>query len=222
MGTCFVVMGTTRSGTSVTAGLLHRMGVVMGWELIPENGAKERYDWPDPVAWNPKGWYQDAPLENIQDAIFGDVYPLPGTRVKGPLIDKWKDEIHRRCDRGHAKWGFKTSRIAWLFDEFLEACSDKVKIVQTQRTNSVSVASFLSCWPTYGQQQAEKWIDWSSQKIAAVIQKYQNIPRIEVAFDRLFDDKQNMLTELAEFVGTSVSAECIEFVDPTLRRFTNG
>lgn len=218
MGICYVILGTTRSGTSVTAGLLHRMGVVMGWELIPENGATERYDWPDPTEANPRGWYQDAPLENLQDAIFGDEYPPVGTVATGPLVEKWKDEIRLRCNRGHAKWGFKTSRIAWLFDEFLDACTDEVKFVQTRRTKELSARSLNVCWPSFDLSTCQKWVGWTEQQIAVVKSRYPKIPSVLVEYDRLFDDKEKMLAELARFVGVKATPALDGFIDTSLRR----
>lgn len=220
MGICFVVLGTTRSGTSVTAGLMHRLGVVMGWELIPEGTATERYDWPDPCPMNPLGFYQDAPLENVQDALWGDDYPTVGQRPHDhKLIKEFKSLIKMRCKRRHSKWGFKTSRAAWMMPEIVEACSDDLKIVVTKRDPDVSAHS-LHHWfhHQFTKAQCKRFINDAKTQIDNVLGEYNNIPRVIISFDRLIDDRIAELTKLAVFLGNPLTQEAIDFVSTELRR----
>jgi hypothetical protein len=218
MPTCFVVLGCTRSGTSVVSGLLHRLGVVMGWELQSEDG-NPRYDWPDPTPMNPHGFYQDAPVENAQDAIWGDEYPPVGTRPPaGELTDHFQELIRMRCQRGHDTWGIKASRIQWMLPEFLAACSDDVRFVVTQREQPHSAKSMKEWLPEHGEPRITEWVRRANQQIADVLAEHKAIPRFVVPFNGLFDDTERTLQGLADFVGVPLTDGVRAFVDPSLRR----
>lgn len=225
MGECYVILGTTRSGTSVTTGLLHRLGVIMGWELIPEKGQTERYDWPDPTPMNPLGFFQDAPLENVQDSIWGDEYPPDGTR---PPQDKrtelFKELIKMRCNRKHPKWGFKASRTPWMIPELLEACSDEVNFVCTERKKNLSAKSLNTWFPEYGMSQCNQWLDYATRQIERVLKdkQYKHIPRIVINFDKLHDETETVVKELANFVDLPMNDFALNFVDKSLRRVVDG
>lgn len=218
MPTCYVVLGTTRSGTSVVTGLLHRLGVVMGWELQSEDG-NPRFDWPDATPMNPYGFFQDAPVENVQDSIWGDEYPPEGTRPEPDArVEEFKRLIRIRCERKHPKWGLKASRNQWMIPELLEACTDEVKFVVTSRPKILSAKSLDVWFPEYGLTRCNEWVRRATQQIENVLVEHSKIPRLIVGFDRLFDDKESVLSELAAFVGASLSDHARDLVDENLRR----
>src|SRR5262249_6925506 len=104
--TCFLVLGTPRSGTSCVAGLLHRVGVMMGHRLMEADGM------------NPTGFYQDIDFEELFDGLL-DVFPqewpfcLPGDRL-GRMA-----ELIRRREALGVHWGFKSPRTAYVLPQVL-------------------------------------------------------------------------------------------------------
>lgn len=219
MSKCFVIMGSARSGTSLTAGLLYRLGVLMGWELEPDIPGVRRFDWPDPTPMNPHGFYADAPLENCQDGLWGDRYPKEGTRpfLSSPHVAEFKRLICLRCARG-IDWGFKASRIQWMMPELLESCTDEIHFVVTQRELITSASSLVKWFPEYGLDRCQEWVRRVTAQTQLVLEQYPNFPRIEMPFNDYFENPSVAVQRLAEFVKRPVTQEALAFVDPTLRR----
>lgn len=207
MAKCFLVMGVPRSGTSAVAGVLHALGVCMGWKT------QEGYDWPDPNEWNPKGFYQDAPLENAQDAMLGDGFPLPGTAPDPAMLGRFRELVRARC-RGH-DWGAKTSRMQWCLPEFLGACTDDVHLVITRRMPEQSAASWAAR-AKVPMTEAEEIVRRCTAQLERALAEV-TLPRLTVEFDALLDG--DALKLLADFAGRPLTREARSFVDPSLRRF---
>lgn len=219
MATCFLVLGCARSGTSVTAGLLHRMGVVMGWELESEDG-NPRYDWPDPIEMNPTGFYQDAPIEEALYDIWGNDYPEPGTRAKPEQLGLFRKLVQMRAARGHAAWGIKASHMPWVIEEFLEVCPDEVRFVFTDRSHDESARSIKKWFDDSTLEECEEWVRKANGQIASVKNdpRWSRIPRYTNTFADLYEKTEDTVSDLAAFVGVHVSQEAVAFVDPSLRR----
>jgi hypothetical protein len=88
---CIIVVGPYRSGTSVTAGVLHHLGVDMGAALPPGD------------AWNMNGSFCDMALHYHLLELY---HHAPGA------IDRVKGEIERRSRAPH--WGLKDHKIFGL------------------------------------------------------------------------------------------------------------
>lgn len=219
MSRCYVVIGSARSGTSLTAGLLHRLGILMGWELEPDVPGVRRFDWPDPTPMNPHGFYADAPLENCQDRLWGDRYPMEGTRPlkDSPHVAEFKRLIRLRCARG-VDWGFKASRIQWMMPELLEVCTDDISFVITKRNESVAAKSLHEWFPEYKMDRCQEWVRRVAAQTKLILEQYASFPKIEMPFNDYFMHIEQAVSRLAEFVDRPVTPEALRFFDPTLRR----
>lgn len=220
MATCFLVLGCARSGTSVTAGLLHRMGVVMGWELESEDG-NPRYDWPDPIEMNPTGFYQDAPIEEALYRIWGNDYPEPGTRAPKDSLGEFRELVQMRLKRKHPAWGIKASHVPWVIEEFLEICTDDVRFVFTDRPAGDSAQSIKEWFDDCSMDECNEWVRRANGQVASVANdaRWSHIPRHTMRFNDIYDKTESALEGLAAFVGKSLTADVVKFVDPALRRF---
>ena len=58
-----IVAGMHRSGTSLTAGLLARLGIDMGRDLVPADRA------------NPRGYFEDVELVRFHQRMFARTLP---------------------------------------------------------------------------------------------------------------------------------------------------
>lgn len=222
MAECFIVMGMARSGTSVTTGLLHRLGVVMGWELELEPGQSERFDWPDPQPMNPRGFYQDAPLENALYEIWGDDYPPAGARPGAEdagHVAEFKRLLRLRAERGHPRWGFKASHTPWVVPEIVETLSDHdLRFVVTNRPSDESIRSMRAWFEDYTRERCEEWCRRVEGQVNAVLAAYPSIPRHTLPFADLHDQTPATVRGLARFAGVPASQAALSFVDPLLRR----
>jgi hypothetical protein len=103
----YLVIGTGRSGTSITARLLHtRLNVFMGHDFVPANKHNEQ------------GYYEDVEFYNANDAfLFGKI-----------IHNEWANRVMRLIEERRSPWGFKYSRIANLLGLYL-GLLDTVRII---------------------------------------------------------------------------------------------
>lgn len=215
MATCFLVLGTPRSGTSCVAGVLHHLGIVMGRELQSEDG-NPRFDWPDANDWNPVGFFQDAELENLQDAVFNNEFPSsPIATLSQQHRERLQEIVNHRESLG-VDWGAKTSRVAYLLPFIREISRLPIKLVLTSRSQAESTESWKvrsSC----SQERAELVVNRASVALDYI--KQFGLDSIEIVFDDLLANPKEQVGRLAVFCGRSVTVEAINHVKPELRRF---
>jgi glycosyltransferase involved in cell wall biosynthesis len=121
-GTCVIVIGMHRSGTSVIAGTLSRMGVDFGERLL------------GPKADNPKGFYEHLDLLELDESIlrrlnssYDDELPLPHEWWKDSRFESYKQSIQDviRRDFGTSPlFGFKDPRISILLPLYIDALAE--------------------------------------------------------------------------------------------------
>lgn len=115
---CVIVAGMHRSGTSLTAGLLARLGIDLGRELVPADRA------------NPRGYFEDVELVRFHQRIFAKTLPqgsgghadwgwTPTAVARSADALPWKSDaeaiVARRVATGRP-WGFKDPRATVLLD----------------------------------------------------------------------------------------------------------
>ncbi len=214
MPTCFLVIGTPRSGTSCVAGVLYKLGVMMGQPLDSEDDSP-RFDWPDANEWNPVGFYQDAPLENLEHAIFGDSYQQwPIDTLSDEHENALAELIASRESHG-VNWGSKTSRIGYLLPHFIRLCKSDIKLIATHRRESESKASW-SAMTGHGEAVSGGVIESASQ--AQAFAKTLGLPVLDIHFDDLMSSR-DIVDQLAEFIGVQPSRSARDHVNAGLRRF---
>jgi len=115
---CVVVAGMHRSGTSLTAGLLARLGIDMGAQLVPADRA------------NPRGYFEDFDVVSLHQRCFAGALPqtgaghadwgwTPDASIESHDLEPWRADalalLDRRCAAGHL-WGFKDPRSTLVLD----------------------------------------------------------------------------------------------------------
>ena len=112
-GEAILIVGMHRSGTSALAGVLSRLGVKLGENLIPAlPGANER------------GFWEHEEIVGVHDRILAalgyawdDVRPLPDDWWRDRRVRPFRDQILqivRRDFSGATLWGFKDPRMCRL------------------------------------------------------------------------------------------------------------
>jgi GT2 family glycosyltransferase len=113
-----VIAGMHRSGTSLTASLLARLGVVLGDRLVPPDRA------------NPKGYFEDFDIVRFHQRAFARLLPgkpaghadwgwTPEAEVTAGQLAPWRREaqalVQARMQSG-TLWGFKDPRATIVLD----------------------------------------------------------------------------------------------------------
>ncbi len=205
MSTCYLVMGTPRSGTSAVAGILHHLGIPMG-ERIEDPLVPNRWDFPEADEWNPKGYFQDAGFMNLEDAEFGNGEPLRNN-LSAAFLERLEVLVTSRSRLGD--WGLKSNRVPFYLPAFRKACGSAVKIITTRRAVERSIASWS----------ARQGGEYGEALIRAAAVKLKSIEAdLTLEYDELIDTTTETVRRLAEFVGRTVTPEALAHVTPELRR----
>lgn len=117
MGTQLIIAGFHRSGTSLTAQILHRAGVFLGHRMLPKHWS------------NPYGHFEDEEIVDLHEQILADngltwqVDRLPLPNVGASHRRRMKELIDRREDT-HELWGFKDPRVCLFLSTWKELLPD--------------------------------------------------------------------------------------------------
>jgi hypothetical protein len=205
MASCFVVLGTLRSGTSLAAGILHNLGIPMGIRIDDANDP-DRWDFPGADEGNPKGYFEDAEFINFGFDVLG--WPLPDANVS--LTDKQREKLAEMISyrsKAGCDWGVKAHAMPWYLNDFLDLCPSR-KIVVCRRDKTQSVASWAAM---------SKCADAEATRVIGVASRSLNsiVGDIELNFDNL----ANWQKQLAEFCGRELNQSATDFPNPDLVRF---
>lgn len=203
MPTCFLVVGVPRGGTSLTAGILHHLGIKMGNEFMPTD------------EWNPKGTFADTEFEGFCDQVYEDeIWPIKKTALTDDEFKKLAELVSVREAEGQ-DWGLKCTR-AMCFVEELKRLTNVVAVV-VQRDPERSLASWI--------ERADADPELSRQLIYGAANSVKNfietanIPMTIVDFDEIIDSPVEKVGQIAARIGREGSKKAEEFPDASLRRF---
>lgn len=209
MPTCFLVLGTPRSGTSMVAGVLHHLGVRMG-----EHIEGDRWDWGGPDEWNGKGHFADAAIGNWGNAVFG-VPPCVDREIESGEREQLASIIKHRQSFG-VDWGCKHHVLPW-FAEQIAPMATSVKIIVTHRQEKRSIESWAARSGD-SLEKAREIVFSAKQRIADVLHSI-DAPRMFVNFDNIIDHSASRIRKIAAFVGRAPTPEALSFPSREMRRF---
>lgn len=113
MSTQLLVAGFHRSGTSLTAQILHHCGLFLGERLMGAHST------------NPHGHFEDEEIVELHDEILADnglTWQVTGPPP--PVVDESRRsqmrEIIQRRQAGHEVWGFKDPRVCLFLNTWKE------------------------------------------------------------------------------------------------------
>ena len=215
MSKVFLVIGYNRSGTSLVAGLLHKMGVNMGKRLKGASSANE------------KGFFENLEFVKLNIRILEDngfdinAYPNPKQSDVAKLKSQYKKEIKELVSRNKDKlWGWKDPRTFFtfpLYEPFLE----NIHFIVVYRNPISAVQSMIYRDNAWG---ANKDFEYCLriyhdyyQKIGEFFAKNEKYPRTYVAYERFFENNEQV-KELCNFVGIKYKS-VEEHIDPKLKHF---
>ncbi len=167
-----LVLGTSRSGTSTIAGVLHHLGCFMGSEFVP------------PDRNNPYGTFEDAKFYNDETTYLAD-------RSQKPDYRKFVEEREE-----HNIWGVKSPTLvdtAHLLIPHL----DNPRMIVAKRKPADIINSYMKAYNS-GRVRAEKWYARSSSFLAARLMEFDG-PILEVQFEELLDSPREMVEQIMHF-----------------------
>jgi hypothetical protein len=214
------VLGMHRSGTSLLTRILNLAGVEIGSDKALTT---------EPVADNPKGYWEHHALTGISDAIikrYGGTWDQPPVLRPGWESDAAFDDLRHRARQlideqfsNASIWGWKDPRTC-LTLPFWQLLLPRMRYVVCLR-NPVDVAASLARRDGFSNEKSfSLWLAY----VSAALKYSEGKPRLVVVYEDLMNDCFGELQRIAEFLGTSERAsqpdvrEAVqEFIDPNLQ-----
>jgi hypothetical protein len=193
------VLGMHRSGTSVTAGILHHLGMFLGRE----------HRMMEPAEDNPRGFWEYEPFRLLNDEILA---ALGGTWDRPPSFpSRWERsravrELARRGKRlaseefgEHERWAWKDPRTSLtlpLWERVLSpmryalCVRNPLDVARSlEGRDGIPIADGIALWLTY---------------VRAAVRNTADRPRLVVAFDDLIRAPLGEAARIAAFAGVAI------------------
>jgi hypothetical protein len=214
------VLGMHRSGTSLLTRVLNLAGVDIGSEKALTT---------EPVADNPKGYWEHHALTGISDAIikrYGGTWDRPPVLRLGwesdAAFDDLRDRARQLIDEQFSNasiWGWKDPRTC-LTLPFWQLLLPHMRYIICLR-NPIDVAASLARRDGFSNDKSYSlWLTY----VSAALKYSEGKPRLVVVYEDLMSDCLGELHRIAAFIGTSeraaqpeVRKRVQEFIDPNLQ-----
>jgi len=217
-----VVLGMHRSGSSLVAGLLHKLGVNMG----------ERFREPDEFA--PDGYWEDLDFRDLNRDILkaagGSWWEPPAEGTISSLEEQFRSRIAGLIlDRMRKpRWGFKDPRTALTIPALhpsLAGAGDGPRYVVVERDEDEIVASLERRAEARGYSEPRKhWVELTRLYYERILQFLDEVdsPRLFVSYSHLTDRMyaEGVVRRLAKFARVPFDPEVLSFIK--LRSSRNG
>jgi hypothetical protein len=213
MSEIYVVIGSPRSGTSLTAGGLHLCGVPFfpsAEKAINANAGDE---------WNQGGHFADRDFYSlVSPRLPGLSLPDPQWSPDGDALDLIADMIAARSS--FPKWGFKGLH-AWIGAAVLQQMGHDVRVINTSRPLAQSQASYLarvgpdSEWHAVG----AEFVASCKTQADAFYESFTG-PKMVADFEAMTTSPAAGMASIAAFAGVSVTQAAIDFVNLEFVRFS--
>jgi hypothetical protein len=172
-----IVLGTYGSGSSAIAGILHRLGVMMGTKLVPPAGA------------NPKGHFEDMHFREM----------LYSYREDKSVIIKLHAFLESRF-QDFRLWGVKEPAIIEVIMQLAPMLQNyNYKVITTERTPMACARSYKRKWP-------DSDVDKTYSHIVNILAERQRFidsyspELLQVDFNALTEQTENKVQEVISFV----------------------
>jgi hypothetical protein len=215
-----IVIGVGRGGTSLTAGILNGLGVQMGENQKPGDGANEH------------GYFENKVIEdfNIRECLEpngfftnyrgGYVNPLPLPKLEEvyELYPKLKDRVIEivKQEAHYPIWGWKDERNLWTSQLFLNHIENPHFIVNYREpTSTANSLRFRDGKPT---DMGLEIVKQYNELIEEFFKKW-HYPRLNIHYERYFEEGEKQVKEICEFLELPFNKEVLELIDPKIKHF---
>lgn len=193
--TCIVVLGMHRTGTSLVAGLLRRLGVNMGTTFRK------------PDRHNDMGYFEDLDWRNLNKALINDAggrwFNPPNVEDVDNVLDLSRVEALVNARSG--LWGFKDPRTTFTIHA-LEPYLPNLHIVRVSRNPLDIIRSLATRAAIMGYHRSD--VHWYTiirryeERIQMYLHDFRE-PILSIGYEKLLyrDSAQKCMERLAEFCG---------------------
>lgn len=215
--TAILVVGTHRSGTSATAGVLQRVGVELGSQLL------------GPAPDNPKGFFEHTGVVSLHgeilpifDATWDDPRSLPEGWEHDPRLEPFRQRLKAILSQtfaGVPLWGVKDPRLCRLLPLWfpvlreLEVTPKALLVVRNPSQVSASLGRRNKMPP---EQAAMLWLS----DVLAAERATRGLPRTIILYEDLLRDWPAEIRRVSEALRVdffaltqSIKAEIADFID---------
>lgn len=190
------VLGRGRSGSSLVAGLLDKMGVDMG---------KSRPSSPN----NPKGYFEDAEMLGILDKY---VQPIETEYRRDKNFEKDLKEYKKK-----GLWGWKSPNTLYLLPSVVKVLDNPHFVVCYRDWKKQAKSIKWAFDPSRTEEEAERTI-YDYYNLLEKFFKLNDYPRLDIKFENFFN-QDNQIKKLCGFVGGQYNPNLKEFIDSEQPKF---
>jgi len=204
-----IVLGMGRSGTSMVAGILNKLGVNMGEKMLGKAPS------------NPLGHFEDEDFYNLNKKILKSAegsWRNPPTE-KSILIkkDKFKKDIIALINKkGRKIWGWKDPRtsltiqlyLPYLHNPYFIVCHRHAKAVAESllKRDGMEIQEGIKLWEIY------------EKRIYIFFKKFSKLKRLELYYENIIVEPQEAVKKISDFIDLKTSKEkykkAIDFILP--------
>jgi hypothetical protein len=194
-----VVLGMHRSGTSMIAGILHKLGVDMGEDLI---GASLH---------NPLGHYENIDFINLNKFIFRkaqgtDFSPPPRKNIL-KLENHFRDKIKDLIDKSQSyMWGWKDPRTCITIPLFYPHLDNPYFVICIRDKDQV-VKSLKKRNPLLSQELATTAYKRYNEDIKKFLDNNPETKSLKLYYSKILKDPKPEIQKLIDFLDISVSSD---------------
>lgn len=209
MSEIYIVAGPPRSGTSVTAGILHNLGVHMGLGgFMLDNAGDE---------WNSRGHFADREFHGFTSRYL--------TGLDRPHSD-WSPDAEGAAQiaamiqarASTPKWGIKGLH-SWVAARVLSGIGLDVRLIVCDRPVDDSKASFTERTGPAFKDGAPAFVEDTKAAVESLWDSWPEDKRLRVMHAGIYDSTESTVSAIASFCGQAVTLESLAVVDPNGRRF---
>jgi hypothetical protein len=185
---CVIVLGCYRSGTSAVAGVLHRLGVMMGKEFDA------------PADANPTGFWEDLEFKRLFDKM-----------ADGKDVDGLLNVLVRTREIEYPLWGLKDPQLCLYLPRLLPMLKES-KLISTLRPKEEICRSLNKA--VKGATATHNFmtvVDHYLAKKAEAMSQYKG-PVLEVDWTAMKADPETWVSKIAEFVGLPFKQDAVDFL----------
>ena len=194
---CVVVLGLPRSGTSILAGLIHVLGVRMS----PRDA---KPDWMGVRPSSPTGSYENPNFTGFNWTALG----LDARRPLSSLPDDWRERLARVRSEEVASlvaeadggvWGWKDPHTVLTLPLYFPHVRNPRFVVVRRNPADVVRSIHRQDWATLPE--AARLVRIMVEELAADLDRFRDVPRLELEFDDVTLRPERAVDELVAFLG---------------------
>jgi hypothetical protein len=207
---CIAVVGAHRTGSSLVAHILIKLGVHMGSKLLGRSPGNE------------EGFYEDLSFLALHKQIVGD-WRAPNVNFEP--YQKSYTRLIRARERQHNLWGLKDPRLCFAFPHFVRALqrSTELRVIHPTRDVAKCALSLLR----KAEREKQKHTQVDPKQALYLAQLYTDVslevladwggPVLDVPYESLVNNPRYWVGQIANFIGVDPIDEAVEVVKPEMR-----